>query len=362
MAKRHQTFASVRSVVARVEELVLASSGADAFELVFALCAANLLKIPQKRSNRSLRDAILAQLQEVKRRWPFLDAAEAIDVPEDVLVRIVALLDEAHTTAHAEALDALFEQLVTRVGKGEKGQFFTPRHVVDVAVRLLQPRDGERVIDPACGSGAFLAHARHHAKVKTWGSDLDGRAVRVGKLLAIATGADPEGIVRANGLLRDTRVPSPVDVVATNPPFAGEVRIDGYAMTRLVPRAERDAFFLERCVDLLRPGGRLAIVLPHNKVAAMAWQPLRAWLVAEARVFAVVSLPRETFLPHTSQRTVLLLAKKRQRRSPAFSGEKTFFAVSERAGKNAAGEPTDHDLEAIVKPLATFLSEQGFAS
>ena len=366
MAKRHRSFASVRSVVARVEELVLGSSGADAFELVFALSAAKLLKKKVAlRSEPGVKRAVVGHVREAALCWPSLEVLPTVDVPDDVLIRVLALLDEANEGTHTrgEALDALFEQLVSRVGKGEKGQFFTPRHVVDVAVRLLAPKAGELVVDPACGSGAFLAHARAYPGVKTWGSDLDGRAVRVAKLLAIATGADPDAFVRADGLRKGGLVPARIDVVATNPPFAGEVNIEGYEMTRLVSRAERDALFLERSVLLLRPGGRLAIVLPNNKVSALAWSPLRRWLLTHARVFAVVSLPRETFLPHTSQRTVLLLAKRRA--APAKTpdrSERIFFAVSERAGKDASGEPAEHDLEEIVPPLTSFLAKEGFGS
>ena len=89
----------------------------------------------------------------------------------------------------------------------------------------------------------------------------------------------------------------------------------------------------------------------------------------------MVSLPRETFLPHTSQKTVLLLAKKRERRG-ASAGERVLFAVSERAGKDAAGDPIardraqadavtwrgiDHDLGAIEPAAIDFLRAEGFA-
>ena len=65
----------------------------------------------------------------------------------------------------------MFEFLTARAAKGRKGQFFTPRHVVEFCVRMIAPRDGERVCDPACGSGAFLEHAARHARVETWGFD-----------------------------------------------------------------------------------------------------------------------------------------------------------------------------------------------
>jgi type I restriction enzyme M protein len=388
MAKRHVVGTSQRSVVARIEEIVLASSGADAFELVFSLALARLA------GGRGSRAAIARGLKDAAKRWPMVEAARDLEGPggsggadhgplgvsDDVLARVESLLDRAALAGDAEALDAVFEQLVTRVGKGEKGQFFTPRHVVDWIVSAAAPKRGERVLDPACGSGAFLAHARGRADVEAWGYDVDQRAVRVARLLAIASGGDPARIVRGDSLARGPETSREVDVITTNPPFAGDAAYEGFHLTSLGRRAERDALFVERCIELLRPGGRLAIVLPHNKVAARAWSVLRRWLVERAHVLAVVSLPRETFLPHTSQMAAVVFAKKRARAvrfEDAPPGERTFFAVSERAGKDAAGEPVfrrgvakgegtwrelDHDLDAIGGALAEHLEREGFAS
>jgi type I restriction enzyme M protein len=344
MSKRHGTARSARSVVARIEELVLASSGADAFELVFSLAAAQ---------------AVGRAVDDVRRRWPELGVQAVKGVPRSVLERASALLAVAQRD---EALDAVFEELVPRVSKGNKGQFFTPRYVVDVATRALGLVDGEEVVDPACGSGAFLAHARAVARVKTRGFDVDPRAVRVAKLLALASGADPATITRADSL--GPRPLARADVIATNPPFAGDVKTSGFEVADLVPRAERDALFLERCVAMLRAGGRLAIVLPHAKVASSSWAPLRRWLIDRARVFAVVSLPIATFAPHTTQRTVLLFAKKRARGERPSAGERVLFAVSERAGKEPNGEPSagGHDLEPIAGELSRFFVREGFAS
>jgi type I restriction enzyme M protein len=395
MSKRHAARRSDLSVVARIEEVVLAASGADAFELVFSLVAARLAG--RERTGRGRgggratpsgileRGAIARDLKEVARRWPGLEVSSALDVPDAVLASVGSLLDRMRLEGDAEALDAVFEQLVTRVGKGDKGQFFTPRYVVDWIARALLFRPGEKVIDPACGSGAFLAHARAQAAVETWGFDVDGRAVRVARLLAIASGDDPTRIVRGDSLRRDPsyldRALGPngaardADAILTNPPFAGDVAYEGYELARPGRRTERDALFVERCIEMLRPGGRLAIVLPHNKVAGEAWGSLREWLVERARVHAVVSLPRETFLPHTSQKTVVLFARRREKgeRAKRREEEPVLFAVSERAGKDTGGEAVfragargkswrdvDHDLEAIGEELVPFLKAQGF--
>jgi type I restriction enzyme M protein len=382
LAKRHGVGKSARSAVARIEEIVLASSGADAFELVLALSAARLFAGEGAAKGAP---AIRRAVARARRAWRWLELPAELDVPDATLVAVWELLGGAlaktakgSSSSMGEVLDAVFEELVTRVGKGEKGQFFTPRHVVDLAVGAVGLARGERVIDPACGSGAFLTHARARAEVRTWGCDVDARAVRVAKLLAVASGESPDARVRGDALADrgpESGWPKHVDVVLTNPPFAGDVKRAGFELGRLVHRAERDAFFLERCVNLLRPGGRLAIVLPHGKVGAPAWAPLRRWLVERARVFAVVSLPRETFLPHTSQRTVLVVAKKRAPRETPQAREKILFVASERAGKDAAGEPIfragadpsrghralDHDLEAVAVRLSAFLSAESFA-
>src|SRR6185312_43885 len=96
-----------------------------------------------------------------------------------------------------EVLDGFFEFLVSRGEKGAKGQYFTPRHVVELCVRMLRPAAHERVLDPACGSGGFLIHAlnyvrshhgimgehdiRRYCESHLWGFDMDARAVRVAK-------------------------------------------------------------------------------------------------------------------------------------------------------------------------------------
>ena len=291
-----------------------------------------------------------------------LEVDPVVGASDALLARVDDLL--AHALSDESTLDAVFESLVPRVSKSDKGQFFTPRHVVDFVVNVLAPTKREVVVDPACGSGAFLSHARA-AGATAHGSDVDLRAVRVARLLALAADADPRTVQRGDGL-RGVDLPV-ADVVATNPPFAGRAPADGFEVARLVRTPERDVLFLERALEILRPGGRLGIVLPYNKASGAAFAALRRWLVEHARVLAVVGLPRETFLPHTSQRTFVLFAQKRAMRtfSPA---ERTLFVVSERAGKDTGGEPIftpdgrlDHDLDAVAEALGPFLRAEGFA-
>lgn len=377
MPRRHSPGSSTTRVLAHVEEVILASSGEDAFELVLAVAAARLLE-PGARHARAGRGKLQrdsgvtvgaldrSSIARVARAYRALDL-RVPDADPALLARVDGLLDRVLPASRAggelEALDAVFESLVSRVAKGHKGQFFTPRRVIASVVRVLRPRRRELVVDPACGSGAFLGQASR-AGARTWGSDVDARAVRVARLFALASGRAAEDVVRADGL----RGRAPVaDVVATNPPFAGRAPADGFEVAGLVRAPERDVLFLERSLDLLRPGGRLGIVLPYNKASGEAFEGIRRWLALRARVFAVVGLPRETFLPHTSQRTFVLFAKKRKKvLATAPDEEGIAFVVSERAGKDRAGVPVfrdgkpDDDLDDVEEALVPFLEREGF--
>jgi type I restriction enzyme M protein len=269
-------------------------------------------------------------------------------------------------------LDAIFEHIVARSAKGHKGQYFTPRHVIDEIVTMVAPEAGERVVDPACGSGGFLCHAARRApRCEAWGFDLDPRAARVARVMLAASGQSAARIQCLDSLQRPLvegalasgaggaaldgrrRRGTVCDVVLTNPPFAGDVG-GSYAGYQLGAdrRVERDVLFLERVIELLRPGGRFAIVLPHNKLAAPRWAYARRWLLCQAQVVAVLSLGRHTFLPHTSQKACVVVGRRRARplTAPAAAEEIHFF-LSESDGKDARGRlrrradgAVDHDL------------------
>jgi len=395
MAKRHTARAEDwDSVFRRLEELVLANSGCDAFEEIFKLIIA---KLWEERSVPSapavfrphppptgLSSMIGSLLRAAEAEWPGVlggDTRSAL-TEEHLAVCVDMLSYYRFAEAGFEFMDSMFEMLVSQTAKGSKGQYFTPRHVVELCVRMLKPKRGEFICDPACGSGAFLIHSLRKAtsdceaansdNLSTqaeaiWGFDFDPRAVRVAKSMMILAGYGGSNIYRVNSLLTpDTgldlfrlRDSTPVltiedvmrsrakhfrgfDVILTNPPFAGEIQeshiLQAYSSVIAKRRTERDALFLERCIQLLRPGGRMAIVLPHNKLGSESWTHLRKWVVQHLRIIAVVGLGRNTFLPHTHQKADILIGVKRSKPASDFQDEKIFFAVSERDGKNSRGQ------------------------
>jgi type I restriction enzyme M protein len=417
MTKRHRSqVGNLQSLFLRLEELVLANSGQDEFDEVFKLVIAKLFdekynNVSEFRVSDSPAEVfqrVTGLLRRAENRWSGIlpPLPEPGLTPEHLSVCVGELAQHSIVSGSLESFDEFFEFLVGRAAKGNKGQYFTPRHVVEMCVRLIDPGPDDVIGDPACGSGGFLVHALQHVRSKLnndvertaryaaqsiWGFDLDERAVRIARALMMIAGDGSGNLFRLNSLLTQNRqrilLPNSAaeasltiedlvhpnlkgqgffDVILTNPPFAGEIResdlLEAYDNSRGKARAERDVLFIERCVNLLKPGGRMAIVLPHNKLSSAFFSDLRLWVTRRCAMVGVVSLGRNVFMPHTQQKTGVVLLRKKKRIGE-ISSEPVFLAVSERDGKDSrgnhilrsganAGAPLwdrlDHDLADIV--------------
>ena len=378
MARRHGIEqGNWRSLVARLEELVVAASGADAFEVVLALVLAQLEVELRHAEPDHGAPAVVSRLRQADSRWPGLVQPDALAPLDPATISACArlLADAPLLAADCEVIDQVFEHLISASSKGSKGQFFTPRHVIECCVRIADPQPDEHIMDPACGSGGFLLHAlghirRHHPDLDpaAWsgrflhGVDWDERAARIARALLLVAGARSDGVHSGDSLARSGAsleanglVPTAgADLILTNPPFAGEVSdpdlLASYQLSRGGGRIERDVLFIERCIELLRPGGRLVIVLPHNKVGGRRFAPLRSWLLQRLRVLAVVGLPQATFMPHTSQKTAIVVGIKRPQIGAPEAREAIHFAISERAGKDRRGGPQHRDPQDTIGP------------
>lgn len=424
MAKRHQNQeGNLESMFLRMEELVLANSGEDEFEEVFKLLIAKLWdeysaqsKFYVHKSAESTAEAVTELLREAQQAWSgILDEAKPRLTKEHLSICVDALAKHNILNGSLEVIDNFFEFIVAKTAKGAKGQYFTPRYVIELCVRMLRPQSTETTLDPACGSGGFLLHTlrfihnkegldidslKLFCKDKLWGFDIDSRAIRVAKTLMLVAGDGSTNLIRLNSLLKPSTIDlfnkrdEPTltiedvcrsrmrrhrgfDLILTNPPFAGEVRekelLDSYSVSTGKKNIERDVLFIERCVDLLRPGGRLAIVLPHNKFGGKSFATLREWIFRKARILAVIGLARNTFLPHTHQKASVLLLQKHDEFSRISADYNIFFAISEKDGKNSKGQfifrdsslygsdlwnKIDHDFAEILDSFEQFLKDE----
>lgn len=213
---------------------------------------------------------------------------------------------------------------------GDAGEYYTPRAVTQFMVEMIDPRLGEEILDPACGTGGFLTSALEYVRstyvrAATEEATLQDSIAGVEKkplphLLCttnmVLHGIDiPSRIRRGNTLARPLRDYGPndrVDVVLTNPPFRGteEAGVENNFPTAVRTRITSD-LFLSLCMHLLRPGGRCAIVLPDSSLFGEGVKyALRRRLVEDCHLHTIVRLPHGVFSPYTEIRTNILFFTK----------------------------------------------------
>lgn len=227
------------------------------------------------------------------------------------------------------AYEAFFADLF----KGTRGQYFTPRGLVELAVSFAAIQPGEVVLDPTCGSGGFLVVAHRQGAVVR-GVEIDPDLAVLARLNLARVGAAP-GITVGDFFTID--VP-PVDVILANPPFS--VR-SGDTTT--------DLLFLERALGCLRPGGRLVAVMPYTLLDGALFEGVRARVDELAVKEAVVSLPEGLFLPFGGTMTRSCLVALRKRPAPERA---PWMAVVRQPGfdpKRKRYKPTEPDELALLR-------------
>jgi type I restriction enzyme M protein len=390
-----------KKIIQDLEELVLADSGKDEFNEIFKLIFAKIwdeLEALESRPNQvvEFRKALDPSVtyERINRlfhkacdQWPgIFKPGEDIDLAQRHLQVCVGPIENIRLTgSNLRIMDDAFEYLLPTEAKKKKGQFFTPRHVVEMCVRMLNPTRKEYLMDPACGSGGFLLHTmewcypaanvhdrelrKHRYAAKyLWGIDFEQRAAKTARALMLIAGdghtnifgpdvssLDPRtwyetgsGQALMKGL-RDARLTTKTipenepltdsasaweyfgdlkfDLVLANPPFAGELKdrkmLAHYELAKRAlrragddkqPKEERDVLFVERIIDMLKPGGRAAIILPQGKLNNSSLGFIRDWILRKARVLAVVGLHPNTFKPHTGTKTSVIFVQKHVRR------------------------------------------------
>ncbi len=356
----------------------------------------------------AVHDGLFEQTKTFYRTDDLFTAADKLDISEATFRRIVKQLERFDLSKTGDDIKGLaFEKFLGTTFRGELGQYFTPRPVVEFMVDLLNPQEGELICDPACGSGGFLIRTFEHVRAQIvadiqrqkdearariealdlpeeekesqiaetffrhntqllpsgddnkpidtrvgrlawqciYGTDAEPRAARTAKMNMIMHGDGHGGIHYHDGLLDINGIfNGRFDLVLTNPPFGSNVGSDqkvggsdetrvptddaylqrcrerGYGAAweeshnRLLQAAAAktpildlfeigkdknnrptELIFVERCLNLLKPGGRMGIVLPDGNLnnPSLAW--LRRWAEGRAKLLAVVSLPEETF-------------------------------------------------------------------
>lgn len=225
----------------------------------------------------------------------------------------------------------MYEQLLRDLqAAGNAGEFYTPRAVTEFMVRMVNPRLGEKVMDPACGTGGFLSCSIEHIRsqdVKT----VEDEAQLQNSIHGVEKKPMPHLLCTTNMILHGIDVPSNirhdntlarpliswgpnerVDVVVTNPPFGGNEE-DGIETNFPVAFRTRETadLFLVLIMQLLKSGGRAALVLPDGFLFGEGIKTrIKEKLLEECNLHTIVRLPNSVFAPYTSIKTNLLFFTK----------------------------------------------------
>jgi type I restriction enzyme M protein len=357
----------------------------------------------------------------VKRRYPAIfDGNTEIKLQPRSLAYVVGELQRySFLDTHVDVKGKAYEELVGANLRGDRGEFFTPRNVQRMAVRMLDIQEGERVLDPACGTGGFLVIAmnemiedlreaveatesstegvrralteriRDLARECFFGFDISPDLVKATKMNMVMNNDGSGNILRQDSLLHphqwehgfkkalasaiemdpaELRGPDDLghfDVIATNPPFGSKLPIkdrETLSQYELGHVWRKDAngewvpsdqvqtsqppeiLFIERCLQFLRPGGRLAIVLPDAILGAPGLLYVRQWIIQRCLIIGSIDLHPDTFQPRNgTQTSVLLLQKKteaemqREAVQGQVSDYELFMAVVEAIGHDKRG-------------------------
>ena len=477
---------SLKKLILEMEDEVLANAGVDIFEECFKLIFSKLYdemqsaqdrikieielkdgkkldELENKKHYRALefrtrgranhtKERINNLFNQAKDKWRgIFETGEPIRIFDENHLKIcVAFLQDVKLfNSNLQVIDEAFEYLVSKSAKGEKGQYFTPRNVIDMCVYMLNPKENEKMIDTACGSCGFTIHTLFNVWKKlenkgeaefsnfsnqeltqrqkdvvsnVFGIDFDERAVRTSRMLNMIAGDGKTNVLHLNCLdysrwnekIKDntwcrtylngyyrlldlaTNRKTPkhfnFDILMANPPFAGDIkdkRLTGaYSVAvkengKQVEKISRDILFIERNLDFLKDGGRMAIVLPQGRFNNTSDLRIRNFIMQRARLLAVVGLDGNTFKPHTGTKTSVLFVQKwdEDTSSPTYNPKvedyEIFAAVSQRTGKDNSGEPIYkkdengerildkhnhlilyHDLEDIAKAFKEWAKKQ----
>lgn len=374
---------------------------------------------------------------KVMAKFPQLfKAGDTINLNPRSLVRVVGELQNfSLLSTDIDIKGKAYEEIVGSNLKGDRGQFFTPRNMMHMAVEMLNIGFDERVIDPACGTGGFIVTAMNYSLMQLetdfvsglgktkeqwsqeeqkqfyekiteivgsyyFGFDITPELVKAAKMNMVMNNDGSGNLLQTDSLLppymwsdnfRDSLAKAlnagennsskhisgrdlttlkdlaHFDVIVTNPPFGSKIVIKdtsileqfelGYIWEkptakggqwkksdRLQSGVPPEQLFIERCMQFLKAGGRMAIVLPDSILGSPGLAYIRQWLFRESRIIASIDLHQDAFQPHVGVQTSILLVQKktgeekeRDNKAGIIPNQNVFMAIIDKVGHDKRG-------------------------
>lgn len=274
---------------------------------------------------------------------------EAINIIEQIFTEIER---DATEGGHAfqDIQGDVYEMLLSEIATaGKNGQFRTPRHIIKLMAELVAPQLGQRIADPACGTGGFLLGAYQYIltdlvrkkdpaklqkdedgfersaisavltqKVKNIldesfiGYDIDNTMVRLGLMNMMMHGIDEPKIDYKDTLSKSYNEDSQFDIIMANPPFTGNIDKGDINEGLKLPTTKTELLFVERIFNMLKMGGTAAVIVPSGVIqnSGKAFEGVRKLIIDKAELKAVIAVPSGAFKPYAGVSTAILIFTK----------------------------------------------------
>ncbi len=337
-----------------------------------------------------VKKRILEIFEKVKTKYKeVIDISDTINLDENAIAYVVGELQNySLIESERDVIAEAFETFIGYALKGAQGQFFTPRNSVKLLVEIVNPQPDELVIDPACGSGGFLVESLRHmwknldqqAKDFGWsdlalneektataihkirGIEKDNFLSKVAKAYMAIIGDGKGGIFCENSLdkpsnwkpkTRQNVNLGQYDVLLANPPFGKDIKVEGseilnqydlgykwksagktFEKTNKLKTVETpQIIFIERCLQLLKDGGRMGIVLPETFFHAPRSRYVLHKMLENNNLTWVIDLPHNTFRPHNNAKCLAIVVEKNKPQQELIN-----MAVLEEIGHDHQGK------------------------
>lgn len=330
---------------------------------------------------------------------------ETIKIADATLLTVVSHLENINLSkTDLDTKGVAFEQFMDGFFKGDYGQYFTPRELIEFCIDVLTPTNDDIILDPACGSGGFLLHAldsvrkeanqyyeQHTAEnFKLWhdfaknnlfGIEINDEIARVTKMNMIihddghtnVIGTDSlEGISKINKINPNFSY-NKFDFILTNPPFGSKVKLSEHeylenydfgimeksnGKTEIRKTQKSEILFIEVVHRFLKPNtGQTAIVLPDSILTNETLQYVRDWLFERFRIIGIASLPESAFAHFgTSVKASILFLRKYGNGEKILQDYEIIMSTPKKVGYTSTGREDDNELPIVSKQINAFIA------
>jgi type I restriction enzyme M protein len=259
------------------------------------------------------------------------DAIFLIPTP-GMLDKIVSAIDQLTLTGK-DARGDLYEYLLSKVStSGTNGQFRTPRHIIDMMVRLVKPTPQDVIVDPAAGTSGFLVACgdylqemhpglfndkdlkAHYHQTMFYGYDMDSTMLRIGAMNMMLHGVEQPNIMYRDSLSDQNPDRDCCTLILANPPFKGSLDYETVSndLLKITKTKKTELLFIALMLRMLKTGGRCATIVPDGVLfgSSTAHKALRTELVEQHHLEAVISMPSGVFKPYAGVSTAVIVFEK----------------------------------------------------